>query len=543
MTDLVSSNSLAEGKAPFGAFPSGSFSSWLIKLIILGLIDALGIWAIAKALSANWWLAVGFLVVVLVLLNWTYFRKGGLPWKYLLPGVIFLVAFQLYPAGYTFGASFTNYGTGHLLEQKQATGAIISQNTRPVEDAPQFDVRPIVSGGEVSMLITDPETGDAQIGTATSLEPADNATFDGAVATGVDGFETLNLGQLTSNADYDEQWQALAVPFNPEEGFYIQARSPTRGSLVVSSLAFDPEAGTFKDLETGTVFTPNGDVGLFTSENFDPDAGETGANRGEFLTPGWPVFVGLDNYTRILTDPGVRSNFLPILVWSFAFAIGTVLMQFVFGLLLAVVMSDQRMRGQRIYRVLLILPYALPIFMTALVWQGMLNRDFGIINQILGANIWWLGDAWLAKLSVLVVNLWIGYSYMLLVVTGALTSIPGDLKEAAFVDGASPFRAFRTVVLPLLMVSVSPLLIASFSFNFNNFTLIELLTGGGPFPGSPLDGGQTDLLITYTYRLAFGTSNQQLGFASAISMLIFLIVAGFSTYGFRLTKKLEEIKA
>lgn len=543
MTVPVSGNSLAEGKAPFGAFPSGSLTSWLVKLVILGLIDALGIWAIAKALDANWWLAVGFLTVVLILLNWTYFRKGGLPWKYLLPGLIFLVAFQLYPAGYTFGASFTNYGTGHLLEQKQATGAIISQNTRPVEDAPQFDVRPIVAGGTVSMLITDPETGEALIGTGTALEPAENATFDGSVATGVDGYQTLNLGQLTGNPDFDEQWRALAVPFDPEQGFYIQAGSPTRGALVVSSLAFDPEAGTFTDLETGTVFSPNNDVGLFTSENFDPDAGEAGANRGEFLTPGWPVFVGLDNYTRILTDPGVRANFLPILLWSFAFAIGTVLMQFVFGLLLAIVMQDPRMRGQRIYRVLLILPYALPIFMTALVWQGMLNRDFGIINQILGSNIWWLGDPWLAKLSVLVVNLWIGYSYMLLVVTGALTSIPGDLKEAAFVDGASAFRAFRTVVLPLLMVSVSPLLIASFSFNFNNFTLIELLTGGGPFPGSPLDGGQTDLLITYTYRLAFGTSNQQLGFASAISMLIFLIVAGFSTYGFRLTKRLEEIKA
>ena len=201
------------------------------------------------------------------------------------------------------------------------------------------------------------------------------------------------------------------------------------------------------------------------------------------------------------------------------------------------------MRGKGVSRLLLILPYALPIFMTALVWKGMLNTDFGLINQIIGQPVPWLNDAWLAKIALLVVNLWIGYSYMFLVVTGALTSVPGDLKEAAFVDGASGWRAFRTVVLPLLMVSVSPLLIASFSFNFNNFTLVELLTGGGPFPGSPIDGGQTDLLITYTYRLAFGTSTQLLGFASAISMLIFVIVAGVSAYGFRLTRKLEEIKA
>ncbi len=468
-----------------------------------------------------------------------------------MPGLIFLIAFQLYPAGYTFGISFTNYGTGHIIDQDRATTAIISQNTRPVEGSPSIQVRPIESGGNVSMLITDPETGQAFIGTTTSLEPAPDATITDGVAVSVPGYNTLNLGQLASNPDFDDQWRALAVPYDPEKGYYIQQSSPTRGSIVYSNLAFDPETGNFTDVESGTVFAPNSGSGLFTTTAFNPDAKagnppsaeKAAANSGQFLTPGWPVFVGLDNYTQILTDPGVRQNFVPILIWSFVFAIGTVLMQFAAGLLMAVVFQERKMRGQKIYRSILIIPYALPIFMTALVWKGMLNRDFGIINQIIGEPIWWLGDPNLARLSLLVVNLWIGYSYFFIVVTGALTAIPGDLKEAAFVDGASGFTAFRTVVLPLLMVAVSPLLIASFSFNFNNYTLVDLLTGGGPFPGSPVNGGQTDLLITYTYRLAFGTSEQFLAFASAISMLIFVIVAGVSAYGFRLTKKLEEIKA
>jgi len=522
--------------------PSGTFGVWVVKLVIMGLIDALGIWAILKSYAASWWLAVIFLTVVLVVANVVYFRKGGLPWKYMLPGLVFLIAFQLYPAGYTFYASFTNLGTGHLISQEDARAAIIVQNEKPVEGSESFNIRPIEAGGTVSMLITDPQTGEAMIGTVEGVTPAPDATIEGGSAVSVPGYTTLNLAALTRDPALDQQWQDLAVPWEPEQGYNLRASSPTRGSLRQSQVAYDPATDTFTDVETGAVYKANPDVGLYTTDQFNPDAGQTRANEGQFLTPGWPVTVGLDNYARVLTDPGVRANFLPILIWSFVFAIGTVIMQFGMGLLLAMVMQNERMRGQKFYRLALILPYVLPIFMTALVWRGMLNTDFGIINQILGVRINWLGDGTLAKICVLVVNLWIGYAYMLLVVTGALTAIPGDLKEAAFVDGASGLRAFRTVILPLLMVSVSPLLIASFSFNFNNFTLIQLLTGGGPFAGSPIQGGQTDLLINYTYRLAFGTNEQLLGFAAAISMIIFVIVAAVSAYSFRLTKRLEEIK-
>ena len=545
--EAKSAEAKAAGKGPkSGPFPSGTMSAWVVKLIILGLIDVLGIWAVVKAAAAPWWLAVGFLVVVLVAVNIVYFRRGGLPFKYLLPGLVFLIAFQLYPAGYTFGASFTNYGTGHLLPQSQVVTAILGQNTRPVEGAPSYQVVPVQKGGQVSMLITDPtKPNTAYLGTNESKDPATDAEFSGGKATGLPGYTTLNLGSLNSDPQAKAQWDALSVPQDEAKGIFIRAvnGSPTRAAEVSSAYIYNKDNDTFTSADDGTVFKANGAVGLYTSPDFEDAKKQTAANDGKYLTPGWSVFVGLDNYTRIFTDPAVRANFIPILLWSFAFAIGTVLMQFVFGMVLALVMQEKRMRGQKVYRILLVLPYALPIFMTALVWKGMFNTDFGIINQILGAHIAWFNNGWLAKITLLVVNLWIGYAYMFLVVTGALTAIPNDLKEAAFVDGASGMRAFRTVVLPLLMVSVSPLLIASFSFNFNNFTLVQLLTGGGPFPGAQIEGGQTDLLITYTYRLAFGSADQLLGFASAISMLIFIIVAGISAYGFRLTRRLEEIKA
>jgi len=522
---------MTEGAGLKSPAPAGKMSSWLVKLVLLGLIDALGILAVVKSFASEWWLGFGFLVLVLVAMNVTYFRRGGLPFKYLLPGLVFLLAFQLIPAFATFGASFTNYGTGHLLNQEQSRTQIISQNARPVPDSPSIPITPVEKDGTVAMLITDPETGEAQLGSAEGIEPAPNAVFDNGKAVSLEGYTSLNLGALVGDPALDAQWQTLTVPYDLEQGIFLQAQGLANANLLRSGLTWNQTNDTLTNTETGEVFTANSDVGAYTSE------------AGQQLSPGWPVFVGLENYTQIVTDPQVRQNFLPILIWSFVFAIVTVLMQFGFGLVMAIVMTDRRMRGQRYYRVLLILPYALPIFLTALVWKGMLNADFGIINQILGVRVNWLGDPTLAKLCLLVVNMWIGYSYMFLVISGALTSIPEDLKEASFVDGASAFRTFRSIVLPLLLVSVSPLLIASFSFNFNNFTLVQLLTGGGPFTGSPINGGQTDLLITYTFRLAFGTNQQLLGFASAIAMLIFLIVAGVSAYGFSLTKKLEEMKA
>jgi ABC-type sugar transport system permease subunit len=149
----------------------------------------------------------------------------------------------------------------------------------------------------------------------------------------------------------------------------------------------------------------------------------------------------------------------------------------------------------------------------------------------------------LPKMSVLLVNLWLGFPYMFLITTGALQAIPDDVKEAAFVDGASGWQAFRRITLPLLLVAVGPLLIASFAFNFNNFNIIYLLTGGGPpIAGTPTPAGHTDILISYSYRLAFeGGRGQDFGFAAAIATVIFFLVAVFSYIGFRRTAVLEEV--
>ena len=130
---------------------------------------------------------------------------------------------------------------------------------------------------------------------------------------------------------------------------------------------------------------------------------------------------------------------------------------------------------------------------------------------------------------------------MFLICTGALQSIPGELTEAGIMDGAGPLKRFFNVTLPMLMVSVAPLLISSFAFNFNNFSLIYMLTGGGPgYQGAPFNVGETDILISMVYAISF-EGDKNYGIASALSIIIFVVVGIIAWLGFRQTRKLEEI--
>ena len=242
--------------------------------------------------------------------------------------------------------------------------------------------------------------------------------------------------------------------------------------------------------------------------------------------------AGLAGRTSASTTSRGRSPIRPsparslgITGWNFGFAIITVLITFAAGLLVAVTLNSPRLRGLRFYRVLIVLPYAMPSFAMLLVWRDMFNADFGLINSITGLNINWYGDVWTARFAILLIQFWLGYPYMFLVCLGALQSIPQDMTEAAAVDGARPYQAFRAVVFPLLLIAVAPLLIASFAFNFNNFNVIQLTTGGAPFPPDNPKAGGTDILVSYVYRLAFAEGGAQYGFAAAVSVLIFVIVA------------------
>jgi len=208
---------------------------------------------------------------------------------------------------------------------------------------------------------------------------------------------------------------------------------------------------------------------------------------------------------------------------------------------LAVLFNWDALRFKGLYRTLLFLPYAVPGFISILVFKGLFNNNFGEINLILdalfGIKPAWFSDPTLAKVMLLIVNVWLGYPYMMVICSGLIKAIPADLYEASAVAGAGPLTNFWRITLPLVLKPLTPLLISAFAFNFNNFVLISLLTGGRPdFLDTSVPAGTTDLLVSYTYRIAFQDSGQQFGLAAAISTVIFAMVAAISLVQMRFAK-------
>ena len=519
---------------------TGKVSAWnsqafgvgfIVKLVLMALVNALGVYVIWAAWNASSWVLLGAMVVILAALDYVYFtNRYTIPGKYVAPGLVFLLVFQIFVIFYTGYISLTNYGDGHNLDKDQAVSAILAQNEKRVPGSAAYPLTVVFQGDAFGFAIVD--NGQVKVGTADQpLTAAPSATLAGNKVTAIPGFSIATSQQIFAN---QQAVTNLRVPFstNASEGS-IRTQNGTIGYLYKSIFVFDAAAGTMTDTEKNVVYTAS-------------DRGQFVAPDGTALPTGWRVMVGFENFTKAFTDTQYSGPFLRVMLWTFAFALLSVLTTFLLGLVLAIILNEERLRGRKIYRTLLLLPYAFPGFLSALIWSGLLNEKFGFINQVLlgGMNIPWLTDPWLAKLSVLGVNLWLGFPYMFLIATGALQALPNDIKEAAKVDGASPLRTWWSVTGPLVLITTAPMLIASFAFNFNNFSLIYMLTRGGPrFADTSAPIGATDLLITMAYSVSGvdGTAAKNYGLASALSIMIFVLIAVISGIGFRQTRKLEEV--
>ncbi len=504
------------GNASTG-IPSRLAPGLLVKLVGLALLDGLVLFAIPRMVDSGEVLMPWLVGLATLAINLVYLLPGLVALKYLVPGLISLLLFLVYPFGYNIFLSLTNFGTGHILNQEQALEQILDRATLSDAESVRYDLQLLQGpGGELALELTD-GAGQVFLGTAAGLTPV--AEADRAA------YEELPLAAAS-------QRQQEILDFEvPTEAGVIKVNTLTTAAERTKSLVYDAERDAIVEPATGTVFTP-----------VDGNYASADGTEVRALEPGWRTFVGTENFERVLTNENIRVPFLRVFAWTFAFAILSVLTTLALGLGLAMTL-DVQVRGQRLYRSLLIVPYAIPGFMSALVWRGLLNEQFGAVNKLLPGAADWLGDPWLARFSILLVNLWLGFPYMMLVSTGALQGIPRDLTEAAEVDGAGPWRVFRYVRFPMLLITIAPLLIASFAFNFNNFNLIFMLTGGGPpVLGAETPAGHTDILITYTYRLAFeGGRGQDFAFGATISLIIFVIVAIITAFSFRQTKAFEEL--
>ncbi|OKL47788.1 maltose ABC transporter permease [Boudabousia liubingyangii] len=490
-------------------------------MALLALINALGVYGIMAAWAVGSWITLGVVLVTLIATDYIYLSRRFIPAKYLFPGLVFLLIYQVFVMGYTGFVSFTNYSTGHNSTKQDAITQILAQNQKRVPGSPTETTAVLEKNDQLYLAILNQE-GKVQIGNLEHpLQAADDAVVNGQKITEVPGYKVLTFAELVKDQGRVAQLKA-PVSDDPNDGFYVTTDG-TKGYLAKSDFRYDKEKDELVNTTDGSIYRPNKE-GLFENE------------AGKTILPGWRVNVGFKNYTNMAHGSDLAWPFVNSLIWSFAFAFLSVFTTFAFGLLLALVFHDKRIRGRKIYQSLFILPYAFPAFLSTLVWKGMLNTKFGFFNQVLlgGAEIPWLTDGWLAKFSVLSVNLWLGFPYMFLICLGALQALPDDVMEAAKIDGAGPVRTLMSVKLPLILVSTMPLLIASFAFNFNNFSLIYMLTGGGPnYPGLSLPLGETDILISLVYKIAFGPGNQNYGLASALSILIFLVVGVISYFGLK----------
>jgi arabinogalactan oligomer / maltooligosaccharide transport system permease protein len=506
----------------------------ILKYTFLAAANALAIWAAIVLADRHHWISLGILIAATIAIDYIYLAPGvrTLPAKFIVPGTVFLLAFQVVPILYTIEIAFTNYSTGHVISKSDAIHAIKINSLQPPANGRQFEMAPARdSSGHLVLILHDDASGAVYVGTKKGLTPlpkTDVKVDSNGEPTAAKGYKLITGPELFT---LDAPLRALTVPTHGDAA--IQAQGVSQAVELEPTLRYEPKRDEFVRISDGTVFRDNG-KGSFVSA------------AGEELEPGWKAYVGTRNFDKLIHDPLYRTPFLKVFVWTFVYATLVVLLAFAVGLFLAIALDKKGLRFQRWYRSVIIIPYAIPGFLSLLIWAGLLNDSFGVVNNSIlshfGVSVPWLFDANWARVSVILVSVWLTTPYFFLVSLGALQSIPQELTEAARVDGGGAFAVFRRVTLPLLLVAVGPLLIASFAFNFNNFNNVYLLTGGGPYTGSSSIAGSTDILISYTYKLAIATGKgNDYALASAVSIIIFFILAIIAGIAFYRTKAFENL--
>jgi arabinogalactan oligomer / maltooligosaccharide transport system permease protein len=253
-------------------------------------------------------------------------------------------------------------------------------------------------------------------------------------------------------------------------------------------------------------------------------------------------WVGIKNFIDIFKIDIWRQTFFSVFAWTIVWTFAATTFQVALGIFLAIVVNQKDLKGKAMIRTVFILPWAVPAFVSILVFAGMFNESFGTINNDILAffgigPVPWMTEAVYTKIALILIQTWLGFPFIFAMTTGVLQSIPNELYEAATVDGATNFQKFRNITLPLVLFATAPILITQYTFNFNNFNIIYLFNGGGPaVPGS--NAGGTDILISWIYRLTM--TSAQYSKAAAITMMLSAIVIAVALWQFKRTKSFQE---
>ena len=493
---------------------------------VAALVALAGLWLVFAIYSAGQpLLALGAFALIGAGLV-VYRSRAALAWRYLFPGVMGMLLFVAFPLVYTMWIGFTNYSSTHLLSQERVKAYLLEQTVpdedhsleftlHPEGDSLRLALAPSVSASDAQRFVSPPLKleGDRPETATMAALPAGQA-----------------LAPALSTRDVLRHRDALAA---------LKLALPDGRALVYTGVhEFGPSAavwranrdGSLTRLDDNKTYSPNNVEGFYVAAD------------GDRLQPGYKVAVGFANYARMLADQEFRGPFLSIFVWTVLFAALSVALSLGVGCTLAVLLNWEALRYRTLYRTLLFLPYAVPGFISILVFKGLFNQNFGEINGILGAVLGikpaWFADPLLARTMMVVVNTWLGYPYFLVLCTGLLKAIPVDLYEASAIAGAKPLTNFFKITAPLIVKPLSPLIISAFAYNFNNFVLVSLLTNGRPdFLNTKIPAGTTDILVSYTYRIAFLDSGQNFGLAAAISTVIFFLVALMSYANLRVAAR------
>jgi len=256
------------------------------------------------------------------------------------------------------------------------------------------------------------------------------------------------------------------------------------------------------------------------------------------------TWVGLENFHKVFGgNPMWGTTFTRLFVWTIIWAIFATFLNYIFGMLLAILINRKGVKLKKMWRTIFIITIAIPQFVSLLLMSKLLHDQGALNNLLLGLGwidkyIPFLTNATWAKVVVIVINLWVGIPYSMLITSGILMNIPADLYEASRIDGANAFQQFIYITLPSMLHVTTPYMITQFVGNINNFNVIYLLTGGGPLSLDFYQAGSSDLLVTWLYKLTVNEQNYALG--STIGILIFIICATLSLITYNKTSAVQE---